>query len=162
MAIDAANHQRLFAPIKLARFAEPERQRHEGVRAERLAFRETPLPDEIGQACVAARVTLCLELGVQRLCRAPLALRSMGVCLQRFRQRVGERGELRRRLATLVFRLRAWRRSQPPLDRIARQTSQPGNLADRLLVAEVHTANLAHQGHGDHLCSPAAKSSRVG
>ena len=106
-------------------------------------LRETSLPDEIGQPCVPTRVALRFELGVQRTCRTPLAPRPVGVGLQRLGQRRSEWCELGRRLTASVFRLRARRRSQPPLDRVARQTRQPGDLADRLLVAEVHAANLA-------------------
>jgi hypothetical protein len=79
------------APIELEGFAERELQRHEGVRAERLAFGLAPIADEIGQARVAARVAISLQLGVQRTRRAPLAPRPMGVDLQRLRQRRSER-----------------------------------------------------------------------
>ena len=51
--VDAADHQPLFAPVELERFAQCERQRHEGVR--RLAFAPTPVADEVGDAGCSRR-----------------------------------------------------------------------------------------------------------
>ena len=161
--VDAADDQTFFAPVELERVAKLEAQRHEGARGADLALLVSPGADVVGQPRVAALVAQGLQLHMQRACRAPLIPRAVPIGLQRLVQRLDERRQLRRHLPTPVPRLGTLRRLQPLLDRVARQTRQPRDLADRLPLPEVHRANLAHHGHGDHSSFLAAqKSSRVG
>jgi hypothetical protein len=161
--VDAADDQAFFAPVELEGVAELEAQRHEGAGGADLALLVAPRPEVVGQPRVAAFVAQGLQLHMQRPRRAPLVPRAVPVGLQRLVQRLNKRRQLRRHLPTPVLRLGTLRRLQPLLDRVARQTRQPRNLADRLPLPEVHRANLAHHCHGDHSFIPAAqKSSRVG
>ena len=80
--VDAAHHQPLFAPVELVCLAQLERQRYEGIGGRPLAFALSPRTDEVRHARVAALVARRLDLGVQRLGRAPLVLGAPGVRLQ--------------------------------------------------------------------------------
>ena len=162
-AVDAADDQAFLAPVELERVAHLEAQRHERAGGADLALLVAPSPQVVGQPRVAALVAQSLQLHMQRPRRASLVPGTVPVGLERLLQRLGERRQLRRHLPTPVLRLGTLRRLQPLLDRVARQARQPRDLADRLPLPEVHRANLAHHGHGDHSSFLAAqKSSRVG
>ncbi len=51
LAVDAADHQVLFAPVKLEGFAQFKFERYEGTRF--LSFPSPPVANEIGDAAVA-------------------------------------------------------------------------------------------------------------
>jgi len=160
--VDAANHQTLFAPVELERLAKFEGQRHEGIGGHRLTFTLAPRTHKVGDAAVAARVALGLDLRVQRARRAPLMSRAVRVDLERLLDRVVERGELARRFTAPIPRLLQHRRLQPLAHRVTRQTRQPHDLPNRPLLAEIHPLDLANHGHGDHSFSPAQETGRVG
>src|SRR5205814_1625214 len=84
--------------------------------------------------------------------RAPLVSRPVCVDLERQLDRIVERRELAWCLAAPVRRLFQHRRLEPLAYRVARQTRQPHDLPNRLLLAEMHPLDLANHGHGAHLC----------
>ena len=69
-----------------------------------------PRPHEVGDAAIAARVTLRHDLRVQRARRPPLVLRTVRVDHERLLERFVERCELARCLAAPVPRLLQHRR----------------------------------------------------
>ena len=118
-SIDAANHQTLFAPVELKRFAQCKLQRHEGVRCAALA--PAPAADESGELAVTAAVTVRLNLRKQSLCRAPLLLGAVCIGVQRLFHRLIKRAQFKQPLAPAVLRrCLAFRTSEPAAYRIAR------------------------------------------
>jgi hypothetical protein len=160
--VDAAHHQAFFAPVELEGLAELEDQRHESLGGDRLPFALAPRADEVGDAAVAAGITIAFDLRVQRASRAPLVPWAVRVSLERQLERLVVRRELARRFTAPVLRLLQHRHLQPLAHRVSRQTRQPHDLPNRPLLAEIHPPNLANHGHGDHSFSPAQKRGRVG
>jgi hypothetical protein len=64
LAHEAADDERLLAPVELEGFAELELERHER-RLARLTAVLAPAADKLGHPCVAARETLLLQLPEQ-------------------------------------------------------------------------------------------------
>ena len=83
--VDAPDHQPLFAPVELKRFAQFKLKGHEGLR--RLAFAPPPIADESGQLAVAARVALRPDLRKQRLRSTPVLFGTVGIGFERLFQR---------------------------------------------------------------------------
>jgi hypothetical protein len=75
--VNAADHQALFAPVKLERLTQIELQRHEGF--DIFASAGTPGSDEVGDAGVATAITAGLDLRKQRLARAPVLFVAAGI-----------------------------------------------------------------------------------
>ena len=148
--VDAADDQALFAPVKLKRFAQVEFQRHKGMRV--LAFTPPPVADEIGDAAVTARISVCPDLNKQRLCRAPVLLDSVRIGIEGQDQSVVELGQLAGGLTSDVRRGRGVPgHSEPLAQRVARQARALRNFMQRQFVAQMHTSNLSKHFHGDHL-----------
>jgi transposase InsO family protein len=82
--------------------------------------------------------------------------------LQRQFNRLNKRRELDRSAFAPVLGLLQHRRLQPLAHRVARQTRQPHDLPNRLLLAEIHPLDFANHGHGDHSLPPAHERGRVG
>jgi len=87
---DPADHQPLFAPVELERFAQLEPQRHKSARRRVRARLHTPVADEIGQDRVTAGIALRFQFRVKRLRRTPVALRAPRIGFQRLQQRTVE------------------------------------------------------------------------
>ena len=102
LAVEAADHQAFFAPVKLERFAQLERQRNKG--AWRFAFASSPGADECRQLAVAAYVPIGLDLRKQRLGRTSVLLGTVAIGLECLSQCSVERGELAWHLASTVHR----------------------------------------------------------
>jgi hypothetical protein len=160
--VDTAHHQPFLAPVELERLAQFERQRHERRRLHRLAFALAPRPDEVGQPRVAALVTGGPDLLVQRPRRAPLALGSVRVGLQRLLDRLVVRRELGRPRRAFVLRLLDLLDAQVLAHRVARQARRPRDLAYRLVLPVVHPTDLANHGHGDHSSLPLLHKNAAG
>ena len=91
-------------------------QRREGLGRYALALTLAPLPNEVGHARVAARVTHRLDLGVQRTRRAPLALVlrcALHRLVQPLRYRVARQPRRTRYLALRLLPLACIRRILP-------------------------------------------------
>ncbi len=161
--VDAAHHQPLLAPVELERLAQLEGQRYEGVDCSPLALALAPGPNEVGHPRVAAVAAGPLDLGIQRLGRAPLALRAPGVGRQSQLERLVEDAELVRLLRAPVLRRAINFAVQPLRNRVARQPCDARNLALRFVLPATQTPDSANHVHGDHSSSSAAqKFSRVG
>ena len=76
--VNASYRHAFFTPIKLKGFAELKRRGHEGF-AVRFASLHAPRADEIGDAAVAARVALGLDLHEQCLAAFPALRRPLGI-----------------------------------------------------------------------------------
>ena len=153
--IAAAHHQPLFAPVELECLATLEAQRHKGLAEHALALTAPPAT-EVGHARVAARVVHRLDLGVQRACRAPLAIDAMRIELQRLRERLVVRRQLGRSPHALVLRYSLHRLVQPLRHRVARQPHRARYVALRVPPPRMHPPNPANHFHGDHSSSSAA------
>ena len=104
-----------------------------------------------------------LDLGVQRLGRAPLVLGPPRVGLQGLLEHLVEIRQLVGLLTAPVLRRAVDLAMQPLRDRVARQPRDARDLALRLLLPAVQPPDPANHVHGDHSSSSAAqKCSRVG
>ena len=161
--VNATHHQAFVAPVELVRLTEFEGQRDECIDRSPLTLALAPCPDEVRHPAVAAVVARRLDLGVQRLGRAPLPLGPPRIDLQRLLDRLVENRELVRLFAASVLRRSLDFAVQPLRHRVARQPCDARNLALRLVLAAMQTPDIANHVHGDHSLSPAAqKNSRVG
>jgi len=154
--VNAAHHEAFLAPVELVGLAELEGQRNEGIDRSPLALALAPRPDEVRHPGVAAVVARRLDLGVQRLGRAPLVLGTPGIGLQRLLEGVVEDRELARLLASPVLRRAIDLAVQPLGDGVARQSRDARDLALGLLLRGMQTPDPANHVHGDHSSSPAA------
>ena len=80
LAMNTANHQVFFAPIKLKRFTQlkPERHINRFTRGTLVA----PLADKVSDHGITTGVTLSLDLGKQHECSTSVFLGAMYVSLQ--------------------------------------------------------------------------------
>jgi hypothetical protein len=92
--VDAADDQRLLAPVELEGLTQLEAQRHIGVAQCDAALAGAPLADVVGQPAVAAGIARRDELRKQRLGGAPLLLRPARVGQQGLLHGLDERGKL--------------------------------------------------------------------
>jgi len=148
--VDATHHQAFLAPVELVGLAQLEGQRDVGVDRSALALALAPGPDEVRHPRVAAVVAGRLDLGVQRLGRAPLVPRTPGIGLQGLLEHVVERRELARLLAAPVLRRAIHLAVQPLGHRVARQARDARYLPRRLVLAAMQSPNPANHVHGDH------------
>ena len=152
--VDAADHQPLFAPVKLERLAHLEAERNEGTRHLAIAF--APPANEGGDLAVATGIAVRPDLRVQGLGGAPILFGAVGVRFERLFQRRFKHRQLARRLVPTVLRRRRFLPCpDPPTYRVARQPRPLGDLVQRQLVAKEHPLYLAQYFHGDHLLTPA-------
>jgi hypothetical protein len=151
LPVDAADHQMLFAPVKLKGFAQGEMQRDERLR--RLAFPTTPGADERGELAVATDITIRFDLRQQRLGRAPILFGAVAIGRERlFQGGVKCRQPVRHLAPAILRRGRRLLRAQPTADRVARQSRALRYFVQRQFVAPIQPSNLAQYFHGDHPC----------
>lgn len=132
----AADHGIIFTPIELECFACTERQRNEYAAASRLLL-NSPLTGKGGDPTVGAGKPENNQISVKLLQRSALLARPPGLGLQPGRQFVGKRIKLAR---SFRYRERRLNRASVQIlrNRVARQTGMPTDLADRLLLAQLH------------------------
>src|SRR5690606_14226507 len=132
----AADHGIIFTPIELESFACTERQRNEYAAASRLLL-NPPLTGKGGDPTIGAGKPESHQIGMKLLQRSALLARPPGLSLQPGRQFVGKRLKLAR---PLRYRERRLDRTSVQIlrERVTRQTGMPTDLADRLLLAQLH------------------------
>ena len=127
--VDATDHEPLFAPVELERFAEFEGERHEGLAHGDPALLRSPVADEVRQPRIAAAVAGLTDLLEQRLGGASLLLRSARVDQQRLHDLLDERRQLDGRLlAQASPRLLDSVGAQVVANRVARQARRERDL----------------------------------
>jgi len=153
--VDAADDQRLLAPVELEGLAEFEAQRHVGIAHRNTALGRAPGADVVGQPAVAAVVPSGLQLLQQRLGTAPLLLGPTRIGPQRLLQLLDVGRQLGRHRGPAVLGLLGLAQPEVLANRVPRQARRLGNLPHRLLLAVVHPQDLANHHHGDHSSNPA-------
>ena len=156
--VDAAHHKTFLALVELVRSAQLEDQRDEGIDRSPLALTVAPCSNEAGYTGVATAVSGRLDLGVQRLGRAPLVFGPPGVGLQYLLEHLVEYGELVGLLAAPVPRRPINLTVQSLRNRVARQPRDARDLALGLLLPAMQTPNPANHVHGEHCLSPGAQN----
>jgi len=96
--VDATDHEPLFAPVELERFAEFEGEWHEGLAAGCATLLDPPVADDVCEPGVTAFVAGLTDLLEQRLGGSSLLLRSARVDQQRLHDLLDERRQLDGRL----------------------------------------------------------------